>query len=182
MILLNPDYLVFETASGEYIPCSAELVAIELIGDAVSAIEPEVIKNAASAVLYYFRHEKQQTCVSIGEFTMALEKALRSLGLNIVSEQATGPKVAEADMTRIACGSASVELLFFQSIRDELLGILKTTPEVVRFTGLKRCVKQLQGAQRWSHKCQELSDHIVDYLRNCLCENNRGNDCALVVT
>lgn len=182
MIQLNPDYLVFETSNGDYIPCSAEMVAIELIGEAVSAIEPEIIKNAASAVLYYFRHEKQQTCVSIGEFTLALEKALRSLGLNIVAEEATGPRVAELDMTRIACGSASVELLFFQYIRDELVSHLRGTPEVVRFTGLRRCVKQLQGAQRWSNKCQQLSDHIVEYLRNCLCENTRGANCSLVVS
>ena len=41
MIQLHPDCLIFRTSQGELIPCSAESVTIEMIGDASSVIDPE---------------------------------------------------------------------------------------------------------------------------------------------
>ena len=58
---------------------------------------------------------------------------------------------------------------------------LKQSPRVLYFRGLRGCVKQLAGARRWSGRCQELHDHIVDYMRGCLTAEASGNPCALVV-
>ena len=63
MIQLHPDCLIFETSSGESIPCSAEVVTIELVGD--SKLDPEIVREAASAVVYYFRHELGRDNVSV---------------------------------------------------------------------------------------------------------------------
>jgi hypothetical protein len=56
------------------------------------------------------------------------------------------------------------------------------TPEVLRFRGLRICVKQLIGAKRWSRRCQRLNDQIVDYLRTCLSAEKGGQACALIVS
>ena len=68
MIKLHSDCLVFETAQGEQIPCSAESVSVEMLGDAGAVIDPEVVRAAAAAVLHYFRHELGRESVTVAEF------------------------------------------------------------------------------------------------------------------
>jgi hypothetical protein len=169
MIQLRSDCLVFKMNSGEAVPCSAELVTVELIGPAVDLLDPEVVKNAASSVLHYFRHELGRTEVTVTEFSSALERVLRGLGYNVVSGQAPpSPRVAETDLRQLASGSAKgYELVFFSRLREAMGEVLEQSPEVVRFTGLRGCVKQLVGARRWGRRCQQLNDQIVDYARRC---------------
>jgi hypothetical protein len=183
MMQLNPDYLVFKTAAGENIPCSVELVAIELMGDAISMVDPELIRNASAAVLHYFKTELGRHSVSVGEFSLALERVLRGFGVNIKSDPEEEPiRVAESDLREVAASAGEgFELLFFASLREEMRRQISETPDVVRFKGLQGCVKQLVGAQRWSERCQALSDQIVDYLRTCLNAEAKKTTCALVV-
>ncbi len=183
MIQLKPDCLIFQTKNGDQIPCSAELVTLELIGNAAEYLDEDLIRNASQAVLHYFKHELNREFVSVAEFSEALEKVLRSFGLEVKS---TGMgkdqiRVADADLRQIACGAGKgFELIFFSILRDEVKRQLKDSTDILRFHGLRGCVKQLIGAQRWSQRCEKMSDQIVDYLRGCL-SAERKNDCALVV-
>ena len=184
MIQLNPDYLVFKTAAGETIPCSAEQVTIELMGDAISLVDPELIRNASAAVLHYFKTELGRDSVSVGEFSLALERVLRGFGLNIKSttEEETQVRVAESDLRKLAASAdKGFELFFFPTLREEMRRKIDEAPHVVRFNGLRGCVKQLVGAQRWSQRCQNLNDQIVEYLRTCLSVERKNETCALVV-
>ena len=186
MIQLHPDCLIFETSSGESIPCSAEVVTIELVGD--SKLDPEIVREAASAVVYYFRTELGRDNVSIEEFSRALQKVLCRLGYEVSSADSDGPdledafdRLAVANLPELATSSGKgCELFFFQRLRTELKTQLQTAPRVVRFQGLRSCVKQLAGRQRWCPRCQKLNDQIVDYLRECFC-SEQANDCNLVV-
>ena len=47
MIQLHTDCLVFETSDGESIPCSAQDVTVELLGDAALELEPHMVTEAA---------------------------------------------------------------------------------------------------------------------------------------
>ena len=185
MIQLHSHCLVFETANGEHIPCAVEDVSVEVIGEALEQLDHEVVKEAAAAVLHYFKVERQQTVVTIAEFTAALEEVLRNLGLLVTNAETkpalTGP-VAEASLDALAAESGDGgELLFFPRLREELRTQLSQSPRLVRFNGLHDCVKRLVGARRWCDRCRVMSDQIVGYLRLCLDENHRA-DCALVVS
>ena len=79
MIQLHTDCLVFETSDGETIPCSAHDVTVELLGDAVTEIEPHLITEAAEAVLYHFKVDQDRASITVAEFTLALERILRCL-------------------------------------------------------------------------------------------------------
>jgi hypothetical protein len=188
MIQLRSDCLVFETSSGEAIPCSAEEVTVELIGDAMSFLDRDLVTNAAAAVLHYFKNELERESVTVGEFTLALEKVLRGFGLQVKSAEAkdTGAvataRVTESDLRQLACESGKgFELLFFPRLRDEVKAQLSQSPRLLRFKGLRGCVKQLVGAQRWTGRCQLMSDQIVEFLRHCLTDEHGVTDCALVV-
>src|SRR2546421_5907010 len=188
MIQLHPDCLIFETSSGESIPCSAEVVTIELVGD--SKLDPEIVREAAAAVVYYFRTELGRDNVSVEEFSRALQKVLCRLGYEVTSPDAADSdadlpdplaRLAVANLPELATSSGKgCELFFFQKLRTELKSHLQTAPRLVRFQGLRTCVKQLAGRRRWCPRCQTLNDQSVEYLRECF-TSERANDCNLVV-
>ena len=184
MIHLRPDCLVFKTAAGENIPASAELVSIELIGDAMPLIDPDVIKEAAAAVLHYFKTDLAQDIVSVGDFTQALEKSLNGLGFAVTSLQieTPQPRIAKSDLRLLACASGKgFELVFFPKLREQIHRTLDDSPQVVCFHGLRGCVKQLIGAKRWTARCQTLNDQIVEFSRGCLTIEKNPPPCALVI-
>lgn len=184
MIHLRPDCLVFKTSNGEHVPCSVEHVTVELLGEAVHRLNEELVQNAAEAVLHYFKTELGRSVVSIGEFSAALERVLRTLGVKVHSAPVgeAQPRVAEADLRFLVSESGDgFELVFFQRLRDELRQKLDDEPQLLRFRGLRGSVKQLVGAKRWSTRCQNLNDQIVDYLRTCLSAEGRRACCALLV-
>ena len=190
MIQLKTDCLIFDTLNGEHIPCSAEWVTLELIGESADLIDPEVVHHASAAVLHYFKHELRRQSVSIGEFANALEKVLRSFGLSVHADhhclpkvESPAPKVLESNLNELACQAASegFELLFFPQLRQELKRQLDHSPNVLRFHGLRGCVKQLAGADRWNRRCQCLQDQNVDFLRSCWETEAARCPCALMV-
>jgi hypothetical protein len=160
-------------------------MTVELLGDSAHLIEEEVVKNAAEAVLHYFKSELGRTSVTTAEFSQALEQVLRGLGFEVQSQASVNtppPRVIEYDLRRLACYSGKgFELVFFSKLRHELRLKLGESPQVLRFSGLRGCVKQLTGAKRWGLKCQLLNDQIVDYLRTCLSAEVSGRSCALLV-
>jgi hypothetical protein len=121
----------------------------------------------------------------VGEFAGALEKVMRNLGFAIraTSTRASeSQEVVETDLDLMARESSdSLELFFFPRLRDELRAQLRQSPRVLRFRGLRGCVKQLAGARRWSGRCEQLQDQIIEYLRQCLTAEPEPTDCALVV-
>jgi hypothetical protein len=181
MIALRTDCLLFQLTNGESVPCSAEMITVEIIGEAHHALDPEMLRHAAASVFHYFKVELERDSVTVGEFSGALEKVLGHLGYTIHAHHADPASLA-TDLGRLARESGdSLELFFFPRLRDELRDHLRQSPRVVRFRGLRGCVKQMAGARRWSHRCEQLQDQIVAYLRECLSAETEQNKCALVV-
>ena len=184
MIALNSDYLLFQLANGESVPCSAGMISVEIIGDADDLLDPETLRHAAASVFHYFKTELARETVTIGEFAVALEKVLRDLGLTLrpQEDESRAPEILKSDLHHLARETAgNLELLFFPRLRDELRQQLEQSPRLLRFHGLRGCVKQLAGARRWSHRCEKMREQIVEYLRGCLTAEKNQGDCALVV-
>jgi hypothetical protein len=183
MIQLHRDYLYFETSQGQIVPCSAELVAVELIGEAIHRLDPEVVQQAATAVLHYFSQDLGYQTVSVSEFAEALESALRTLGVTVRSASAEiEDEVVTSDLRELASEAGrAIELSFFPKLRDELRTRLGGSPRKLRFCGLRGCVKQLIGTRRWTQRCQTLHDQIVEFMRDCLHNEAPANSCDLVI-
>jgi hypothetical protein len=184
MITLASDCLLFELASGESVPYSADMVSVELEDDTAELFDEEFVRHAANAVFHYFKHELGRQTVSVGEFAEALEKLLR--GFAATARQSKGadlrPRVLESDLHLLARElGQGCELLFFARLRAELQQHLQQSPRVLRFRGLRGCVKQLTGARRWGLRCQELEGEIVAYLRQCLSAASAPDEFSLMV-
>ena len=166
MITLAADCLVFQLASGERVPFSSDMVSVDLLGDTAHRFDPEFVLDATKAVFHYFKHEKGRQSVSVGEFAEALEQVL--CGFQTI-EPKPAPVQQESDLHRLARESGlGCELFFFARLRDELRGQVQQNPGLVRFSGLRDCVKELLGAQRWGERCRSLEEQIVSYLQECL--------------
>ena len=115
MIQLHRDYLVIETSSGQAIPCSAEMITVELMGEYASLLDPEIVQQSAAAVLHYFKHELAQEFVSVSEFSAALAKALKSFGLTVEpAEPPPAPsRVLRSDLRKLALVADKGSALFF---------------------------------------------------------------------
>jgi hypothetical protein len=188
MIQLKPDCLIFQTSDGDHVPCSAEWITLELMGEGATWIDPEIVHHASAAVLHYFKHELSQDFVSVGEFAIALEKVLRGFGLSVYADNDTANApvremcVLESNLQELASTAGKgFELLFFPHLREDLKNKMGQSPHVLRFHGLRGCVKQLAGSERWTRRCQNLNDQIVDYLRSCWETERASQSCALVV-
>jgi hypothetical protein len=184
MIALSSDHLIFELTNGESVPCSAEMITVEIAGNAEGLIDAEMLRHASASVFHYFKIELQRHTVTVGEFAIALEKVLRNFGLTLYADEPPPltKQIPEADLGVLARESAdSLELFFFPRLRDALRTQLRQSPQVLRFRGLRGCVKQLARAQRWSHRCDKMQEQIVEYLRGCLTAEPEQKNCALVV-
>ena len=177
MIALRSDCLLFQFTTGESIPCSAEMIGVEIAGDGPARLDPEMLQHAAASVFHYFKVELERETVTVIEFSRALEKVLHHFGF-VIHASDTG----DTDLGLLAREAAdNLELFFFPRLRDELRFKLRQSPSLVRFRGLRGCVKQIAGARRWNTRCEQLQDQIVAYLRECLSAETEQNQCALVV-
>lgn len=181
MIQLHPEYLIFQTSQGELIPCSAESVTIELIGDASSFLDPNTVREAAAAVVHYFKYELGRETVSVSEFSNALERALKCFGYEVTTSCDKPEGATGTDMREIACATEEFELGFFKQLREEFHRQVTESAEVVRFCGLRGSIKQVIGAKRWSRRCERFSEQVVDYLRECLNVEGGSPSRGLVV-
>lgn len=184
MILLHTDCLLFEFQNGESVPCSVEMISVEIVGEAAGLLDPEMLQHAAASVFHYFKVELARETVAVGEFSSALEKVLVHLGYTLhASEPDADPRtISEADLGLLASENGdSLELFFFPRLRDELRLRLRQSPRVLHFRGLRGCAKRLAGARRWSPRCEIIRDQIVAFLRGCLTAETEQNQCALVV-
>jgi hypothetical protein len=184
MIALSSDHLIFQLTNGESVPCSAEMITVEIAGNSDGLIDAEMLRHASASVFHYFKTELERESVTVGEFALALEKVLRGFGLTLYADEPPPlvRQILEADLRHIARESAdSLELFFFPRLRNELRTQLRQSPQVLRFRGLRGCVKQLAGARRWSARCEKMQEQVVGYLRECLTAEPEQNACALVV-
>ena len=129
MIQIQSNYLVFRMSTGELLPCSAEAITEELLGETLSLIDPQTIQEALKAVVHYFREEHLEPSVSVDQFSSALGKVLQGFGFDVVFDEdpQINLRVEETDMARLAreTSGQQYELFFFQRLRREV----RSSPE-----------------------------------------------------
>lgn len=182
MIAFAANCLLFELPGGERVPFTPDMLSVEVLGEGLSVINPEVVRQAAASVVHYFKHDLGRETVSLGEFAEVLERVLEALGYTVRSHSQPAAVAGSSDLHALArqAGEAG-ELVFFQQLREALRAQLRHTPGRVVFSGLRSCVKVLAGARRWSPRCQWLQEQIVAYLRDCLGAETGPGQCVLVV-
>lgn len=187
MIQLRSDCLVFEVSGGDKIPCSAETVTLELLGDSVGLLDPHTVREAAAAVLHYFREDLGRDTVTVAEFTEVLERVLRGLGLNVKASDGAPPAevpggtVAAADLEELLVQAGGQALAFYPRLRERLKALLGEAPRTLHLLGLKRSAQKLAARRRWCPATEAASDEIVRFVRACWQSGPKAPGCTLVI-
>lgn len=181
MTRLRPDYRGFETDHPPAGLSSAEQVAFQLVGPKAQQYAEE-IRAAVAAVVYFFRNDLGRSTVSLADFAATLDKALAGLGLSLELPLRQAELGLETDLASLlAWAPESREGAGFAPLRRHLREQLRVRPAVIRYCGLRDCVRRALGVPRWTPRCQRLADQIVGFLRACLQADGRGSRCILVV-
>lgn len=184
MILLADNFLFFQLPSGESVPFTAEMISVELTDGSSEPFDQEFLEHAAASVFHYFKTELERKTVSVAEFAAAFESVLNGLGLKLHGGRiaTTRDDSANKDLQLLAFhAGGGGELAFFPRLRSAVRAQFQLTPRLVRFHGLRDCVKSLLGAERWSPRCDYLRDQIIEFLRRTLSKETAGSTCALLV-
>lgn len=185
MIWLADKFLFFQMPSGESVPFSAEMISVELADGSPDAFSQDFLEHAAASVFHYFKHDLGRKTVSVAEFAAAFESVLNGLGLKPGGGTRPAPTrddSANKDLQLLLShAGAAGELAFFPRLRTAVLAQFQLTPRLVRFRGLRGCVKRLLGAERWSPRCDRLRDQILEFLQHTLSKETAGSNCALLV-
>jgi hypothetical protein len=184
MILLADNFLFFQLPSGESVPFTAEMISVELTDGSSEPFDQEFLEHAAASVFHYFKNDLERKTVSVAEFASAFESALNSLGLKLSGGRGAPGRddSANKDLQLLAFhAGGGGELAFFPRLRTAVHAQFQLSPRLVRFHGLRDCVKNLLGAERWSPRCDHLRDQIIEFLRRTLHKETAGDSCALVV-
>lgn len=184
MIQLNPDCIMMELEGGNALPCSVEIMTVELLGENASWMDPEILQNICQAVILYLRDELGKESVSFHEFTRVLEEVLRGFGFDMTVPQAVSSsgRVDKTDICEwLGRQDTGLELILFQRLREELAKRLEhEPPSVLWIHGLRNFVKSQLGARRWSRKCQHLNDQLIAFIRDCF-DRQANTGSALVL-
>jgi len=171
MIQLNPDCVMVELEDGKALPCSVELLTVELLGEEASWMDPEILQNICDAVMLYLRDEQGKESVPFHEFAHVLEEVLQGFGFKVALPKNSRPPnpVRKADLADwLGMQEIGFDLMLFQRLREELSQRLEQEPVgVLWIHGSRNCVKAHLGARRWSRRCQQLHDQLVDFIREC---------------
>lgn len=186
MVCLAHDFLFFRLPSGDSVPVSTKMISVELGHGAPNPNAQEVLSHAAASVFHYFKHELGYKSVTVAEFAATFEAVLAKLGLKAANltlqSPAPTPAATHQNLPALALSvGAAGELGFFPRLRAAAVAQVQSTPQLVRFSGLRPCVKQLLGAERWSPRCDRLRDQILMFLRSVLRKETTDRECALLI-
>lgn len=185
MILLADNYLFFQLPSGESVPFTAEMISVELADGVAEPLDQEFLEHTAASIFHYFKFDLGRKTVSVAEFAAKFESVLNGFGLKLNAGRLAVDKPddsANKDLQLLAFhAGGGGELAFFPRLRSAVHAQFQLTPRLVRFHGLRGAVKSLLGAERWSPRCDQLRDQIVEFLRRTLSKETSGTTCALLV-
>ncbi|MGB0420613.1 MAG: hypothetical protein ACPGL0_05530 [Limisphaerales bacterium] len=185
MIRLNPDCVVITCDQGDHLPCSVQTLTLQLLGEQAHWLDAEVFNDICGAVMAYLREEEGKATVPLHEFASVLEEVLVGFGLNLPSQGATDqlPRVEKTHVMEWMgeIQDAGLELILYQRLRAGLhRQIHSGRARILWVHGLRSCVKQHLGAQRWGRRCQQLHDQLISFIRQCF-DQTAGPGYSLVL-
>lgn len=171
MIQLNPECVMVELENGKALPCSVELLTVEMLGEKAAWMDPEILKNIFEAVMLYLKDELGKGSVPFHEFAHVLEEVMKGFGFEVSVPKTPQPtqQVQKMDLSEwFGRQELGFDLMLFQRLREKLSERLVEEPTgVLWIHGTRNCVKTHLGARRWSRRCQQLHDQLVDFIREC---------------
>lgn len=178
MIQLHHQALFVIQKSGNTLPMEFNSLIDCLIQNCSPSIEIDrgIWEKVTDCIIRHYRDELHQQSVDLDDFIELAQTLMSSFALALNHQKQFHP--GQLDLFETACcHGTGFELEFFLKIRSFLqneVNLTKTQSadkkqmphgHPLQITGLRRCAKYLSGRQRWSKRCVETRDEILNYVR-----------------
>ncbi len=124
-------------------------------------------ESVAAAVHAYAIKCRSDGVIPSREIVEIVVAVLSTLGFEKISEAYAGDEHSAAiHLNDLAAPTgAAFELDFFRRLDVALEAAANHRLSAIEVDGLRACVMQLRGAQRWNSGCRQLAEEIVEYVR-----------------
>jgi hypothetical protein len=169
MILLEQDMVWVRGADGCLTPFAVRRLASAIYEAARQAGSPAdwIAVPVAEAVAAYLTAREGDRVVAASELRQIVLAVLEMLGCGEIARvYQHGRQRVEIRLDELAARSgAGFELDFFQQLDAALAAVRDDAMRQMRVQGLRACVLQLRGAQRWGTECRRMAEEIVGHVR-----------------
>ena len=169
MIRANDDIAWVKFADGHLAPFDEHRLALSIqhVAERVGQADWWLAESIAAAVHVYATRCRKNGVIPSSEISEIVASVLSMLGFEELSAAyAKDERRMAIHLSDLAkrVGTA-FELEFFRQL-DRALGVAANRRlSVLQVDGLRACVMQLRGAQRWTAGCRTFAEEIVDYVR-----------------
>ena len=170
MIRAIDDIAWVRFGDGHLAPFDEHRLALSIQNVAEGVGQPDwwLAESIAAAVHVYATRCRKDGVILSSEISEIVASVLSMLGF----EEISAAYAKDERRTAIHLGDlsarvgAAFELEFFQQL-DRALGVVANRRlAVLQVDGLRVCVMQLRGAQRWTASCRKFAEEIVGYVRD----------------
>ena len=186
MIALQSDCLIFQLTNGESVPCSAEMISFELVGDSGGLLDPEMLRHAAASVFHYFKEElrarnRHRRRIRRRAGKSPARPRLRHPRRTVHRIASAGARSRPTSAGSRANPPTAWNCFSSRACASELRS---PAPAIAARGAFSRTARLRQAACRRATlepRCEKMQEQIVEYLRGCLTAEPEQNECALVV-
>jgi hypothetical protein len=169
VILLEQNMVWVRDADGRLTPFVPRRLAEAIHDAARQAVSPTdwIAVPVAEAVTAYLMERDGEPVVAASELRQIVLTVLKMLGCKeIACAYQREHQRVEIRLDELAAQSgAGFELDFFQQLDTALAAVRDDAMRQLRVQGLRACVLQLRGAQRWGTGCRTTAEEIVGHVR-----------------
>lgn len=157
--------------------------SIERAAHAAGDPEPWLAESLAAAVHVYAGECNGARPMTTADLANVVEGVLRVLGYDAIAwAYAQGRGRAAIRLEELVGNSgAGFELDFFRRLDAALTAAADNRLAQLQVSGLRACVMQLRGRQRWSTGCTRLAEEIVEYVRARMGQMSRPRHLSMSV-
>ena len=140
-------------------------------------------EHVASSIICYIEATYHNNVITMTRFYDIVLSVLQAIGHpELALHFQTLDLPFELSLIDLAQEAGSgYELAFFRLLKERIQPALSNQASNLDFYGLRQCVRHLQSAKRWSRRCSELRNEIVEFLRGQLLRADLQADILLTI-
>jgi hypothetical protein len=169
MICVNGDIAWVKFEDGHLAPFDEQHLArsIHRVGERVGQADWWLAESIAAAVHVYATRCRKNGVISCCEIAEIVGSVLSMLGFEKLSAAYAHDRrrlaIHLGDLVQRV--GAAFELEFFRQLDRALGAAADRRLAVLEVDGLRECVMQLRGAERWTAGCRRFAEEIIEYVR-----------------
>jgi hypothetical protein len=122
------------------------------------------------SLFLYLRDRFQDTVITVNQLFDKLRLTLSALGFQDIAthlhDQVPPCQISLMQLASEAETNGFYELHFFRRLGESIDEAVATGTPLISTTGLRRAVRRLCGAKRWSPRCERLYQDTLTFIRN----------------